>query len=119
MSSFKDAATLWKDIYFYMFDEKDGNLKGLFKDEGVRKEIASTVFIEVCKHPSGNASTGVVPNAPKPTWTECPKCHGPTKSGIKKKKLETDPTTIWTKCEKCNAWISDAGKVTPIIPREF
>lgn len=114
MSSFKDAATLWKDIYFYMFDEKDGNLKGLFKEEGVRKEIATAIFIETCRHPSGNASTGAVSNAPKPTWTECPKCHSPTKSGIGAKTGKP-----WCKCEKCNSWISEDGKLKPIIPREF
>lgn len=116
MSNFKDAATLWKDIYFYMFDEKDGNLKGLFKDESVRKEIATAIFIETCKHPSGTSNASVTPpaNAPKPTWTECPKCHGPTKSGVGR-----NSGKAFTKCEKCNAWISDAGKLTPIVPKEF
>jgi hypothetical protein len=117
MSSFKDAATLWKDIYFYMFDEKDGNLKGLFKDEGVRKEIATAIFIETCRHPSGNATgtTNSVANAPaKPTWTECPKCHSPTKSGIGKNNNKP-----WTLCEKCNCWINEQGVLKPVIPKGF
>jgi hypothetical protein len=114
MSSFKDAATAWKDIYLFMFDEKDGTMKGIIKDEDNRCKVATSIFIDLGKHPSVGA-TGTISNAPaKPTWTECPKCHSPTKSGIGVKTGKP-----WCKCEKCNSWISEDGKLKPIIPREF